>query len=146
MIKFSSVLQNCPKHTQLKSKTISTKQSRFCKYNCFQARKRPLILMASHFSNLFVNGFPPLHILVKTTFSAFIFFYYSCNHQILTLNYRNSKHFLWFFDFCLRHPMGINFAQFVFLRNVASLWHCTINPISISATWFGTFVMGFFSI
>lgn len=40
--------------------------------------------------------------------------------------------------------MDINFAQFVFLRNVASLRHCTINPNSISATRFGAFIMGFF--
>lgn len=42
--------------------------------------------------------------------------------------------------------MDINFAQFVVLRNVASLRHCTINLISISATRFDALVMGFFSI
>ena len=53
---------------------------------------------------------------------------YSCNHQILTLNYRKSKYFPWIFDICLfKASYGYKFCSICFFEIVASLQHCTIN-------------------
>lgn len=84
------LFHNCPKHTQRKKSPWN--KVGFANTTIFRHQKG-LWFWWRCFSNLSVNQFPPLDILVKTTFPAFIFFYYSCYHQ-----FRKSKHILWLFN------------------------------------------------